>query len=168
MFVVRYLALAALVVWVGAMVVLGALVTPSMLRVLEAADPSTGRVLAGLVFSDILSQFHLLALVCGSVIFVSLWMMKFIGPPPSGFVVRSAIVATMLALTLYSGIPVWRELAQVQRQVSSPVRDIPETDARKVRFDGLQGRSTTMMTINIGLGFVLLLWYVSERTVWHA
>jgi hypothetical protein len=39
---------------------------------------------------------------------------------------------------------------------------LPQTDARKARFDRLHGMSTTLMTINIGLGLVLLYWYVRE------
>ena len=103
MFAVRYLALVALVVWVGGLAVLSALVSPATFRVLQAADPTGGRVLADLVLADILQLFHLVAYVCGAIVFTSLWVMKFVGPPPSWFLVRSAIVAIMLALMLYSG-----------------------------------------------------------------
>ena len=40
----------------------------------------------------------LLTLACGAVIFVGLFAMKFLGPPPPAFVPRVAIVFVMLVL----------------------------------------------------------------------
>jgi hypothetical protein len=162
MFGVRYIALAALVVWLGGMIVLGLLVAPSTFRVLQAADPATGRVLAGALFGDILRQFYQLAYVCAAVILICLFVMKFMGPPPRAFILRAAIVAAMLALAMYAGVPVSREIAQIQSQVSKPMNALPDTDPRRVRFNQLHATSTTLMTINIGLGLVLLFWYVKE------
>jgi hypothetical protein len=88
--------------------------------------------------------------------------MKFIGPPPHTFVPRAALVVIMLALTLYSAVPVTRQLAQVQSQVSGPVSQLPKEDPRRVLFDRLHRTSTILMTINMGLGLVLLHWYVRE------
>jgi hypothetical protein len=165
MFVVRYLALAALAVWVGGMVVLGALVAPSTLRVLQAADPAGGRVLAGLVFGEILQRFPLLAYACGAIVLVSLWVMKFVGPPPSWFVVRSAIVASMLAVALYVGMPVANELEGLRKQLAGSMHDVPDHDARRGRFEALHRRSAALMAVETGLGFFLLLWYVREGSL---
>jgi uncharacterized membrane protein len=164
MIVIRYVALAVLVIWLGGMIVLGLLVAPSTFGVLQASasDPGSGRVLAGAVFGEILRRFHLLAYGCGAILLTSLFMMKFIGPPPQAFVVRAAVVAVMLALAVYSGVPVSREIAALQAQVSGPMSALPQTDARKARFDRLHSLSTTLMTINMGLGLVLLYWYVRE------
>jgi hypothetical protein len=162
MFAVRSVALLALVVWLGGMIVLGLLVAPSTFGVLQAADPANGRMLAGAVFGQILRRFHLVAYVCGLTLFVTLFIMKFVGPPPQAFVLRSIIVFTMLVLAVYSGEPVTRELEQIQAQVSGPVSRLPAADARRVRFDRLHRTSTALMTINIGLGLVLLFWYVRE------
>jgi hypothetical protein len=159
---VRYVALSALVVWIGAMVTLGLLVAPSTFQALQEADLSSGRVLAGLVFGEVLRRFHLLSYVCGAVLLVSLFVMKFVGPPPSGFVARSALVLAMLAVSLYSGLPVSRELESIQAQVAGPVSSLPAADLRRQRFDDLHRRSTLLMTINLGLGLVLLGWYARE------
>lgn len=159
---VRYVALAALVVWLGGMVVLGLLVAPSTFRVLQAHDPVAGRVLAGALFGTILRQFHLLAYVCGGVILLCLVALKLIGPPPRAFRVRAAIVVVMLVVAVYSGVPVTHEIAQIQSQVSGLMNKLPDTDPRRVRFDRLHALSTTLMTINMALGFVLLFWYVRE------
>ena len=159
---VRYLALVALVVWLGGMVVLGLLVAPSTFGVLQAADPVTGRLLAGAVFGEVLRRFHLVAYACGATLLVCLFAIKFIGPPPHSFLVRAGIVAVMLALALYSGVPVSRGIAQIQSQVSGPISGLPDTDPRRVRFDRLHSMSMTLMTVNVGLGFVLLFWYARE------
>ena len=162
MLFIRYLALAALVVWVGGMVMLGLLVAPQTFRVLQTTDPVDGRMLAGALFGAILRQFHLVAYVCGAVLLVCLFVMKFIGPPPPAFAARVALVVIMLALALYSGVPVTRQLAAVQSQVSGPISHLPKDDPRRVRFDGLHQTSTMLMTMNMGLGLVLLFWYVRE------
>jgi hypothetical protein len=159
---VRYLALVALVVWLGGMVVLSLLVAPATFGVLAASDAVSGRLLAGAVFGEILRRFHLLAYACGAILIVCLFVIKFIGPPPHGFLVRVGIVAVMLALALYSGVPVSRGIAQIQSQVSGPISRLPDTDPRRIRFDRLHLMSTTLMTVNMGLGFVLLFWYARE------
>jgi hypothetical protein len=144
------------------MIVLGLLVAPSTFRVLQATDPAAGRMLAGALFGDILRQFYLVAYGCGALILLCLFVMKFMGPPPHAFILRAAIVAVMLALAVYAGMPVSREIARIQSQVSGPMNALPRTDPRRVRFDRLHATSTTLMTINMGLGLVLLYWYVRE------
>ena len=162
MFAIRYVALTALVVWLGGMVVLGLLVAPSVFRVLQTDDPVAGRMLAGALFGDILRQFYRLEYVCGAVILACLTIMKFVGPPPRAFFLRAGIVATMLALAVTAGVPVSREIASIQSQVSGPMNQLPETDPRRARFDRLHATSTAIMTIDMVLGLVLLFWYVRE------
>lgn len=159
---IRYLALLALVVWLGGMAILGLLVAPQTFRILQASDPIEGRMLAGALFGALLRQFHLIAYACGGILLVCFFIMKFVGPPPHAFVARVGLVTLMLALALYSGVPVTRELAQVQSQVSGPVSQLPAGDPLRVRFDRLHRTSTMLMTINMGLGLVLLFWYVRE------
>jgi hypothetical protein len=166
MLVIRYLALMVLVVWLGGMIALGLLVAPTTFGVLQtaAADAATGRMLAGSVFGEILRRFHLLAYGCGVVLLVCLFIMKFVGPPPAAFEVRVGIVVVMLGLALYSGIPVSREIAAIQSQVGGPMSALPQSDARKARFDRLHSLSTTLMVVNMGLGLVLLYWYARESS----
>lgn len=71
--VVRYVALAALVVWLGG--------------TLQAAGGDLGRHAPAIAYA------------CGAVMLVSLFVMKFVGPPPHGFVVRVALVLVMLGVT---------------------------------------------------------------------
>jgi Domain of unknown function (DUF4149) len=162
MIAVRYVALIALVVWLGGMVVLGFVVAPSTFRVLQVHHGAAGRVLAGAVFGDILRQFYILAYVCGGLTLLSLIVMKLLGPPPRAFPLRAAIVALMLANAVYAGVPVSREIAAIQSQVTGPMNQLPDGDPRRVRFDRLHATSTTLMTVNMLLGLVLLYWYVRE------
>jgi hypothetical protein len=108
MLVVRYLALAALVVWLGGMVTLSFLVAPSR---------------------EALQHFDLVAYGCGGLLVICLLVLKFVGPPPVAFVPRLALAVLMLAVTAGAG---------------------------------LLGRAGPARLVDIGLGFVLLFWYVRE------
>ena len=82
MFVVRFAALVALAVWLGGMV------APIWLD--------------GGVPRDLTRQTRTLGYVCGGVELVSLFIMKFVGPPPRRFPLRAGTVAVMLALLVYT------------------------------------------------------------------
>jgi hypothetical protein len=81
MFAVRYVALVALVLWIGA----------------------TATVLARTFLGDVFGGFDLVSLGCGAVVFACLFVMKFVGPPPHSFVPRAALVFIMLAVAAYAG-----------------------------------------------------------------
>jgi hypothetical protein len=104
--VVRYVTLAALALWLAAM--------------LQAR------------FGDLLRHAPMLAVGCGALVFVGLFAMKFMGPPPPAFVPRVAIVFVMLVITVLAR---WL--------VSSTAASV-------------------LVTVNIVLGFVLLFWYTRE------
>jgi hypothetical protein len=74
MFVVRYVALAALVVWLGA--------------------------LQCVLLGGSLPYFTAIAYACGALLVVSLTTLKFVGPPPRAFFIRAGIVIVMLLVTL--------------------------------------------------------------------
>jgi hypothetical protein len=80
-FVVRYVALVALAVWVGGMV------TPFWLD----ADPAHGHSLS-----------RQLAYACGGAALVSLFLLKFVGPPPRAFPFRASLVVLMLTIVTYA------------------------------------------------------------------
>ena len=72
MVVVRYAALAALVVWLG----------------------GTATALVG----DLFTRTPFAPIVCGAVILIAMLVLKFMGPPPRAFIPRIVIVALMLAI----------------------------------------------------------------------
>ncbi len=106
MIVVRYLTLAALVLWIGVM--------------LDAR------------FGDVIRRAQLLPYACGAIVVTGLFAAKFLGPPPAAFVWRAAIAVLMLAIA-----------------VATAFVAPPDT----VRL---------LHTVNLALGFLLLIWYVRE------
>ena len=78
MVVVRYVALAALVIWLGA---------------LQTA-----------LIGDRSPQVATVEIVCGGAILPALLTMKFLGPPPRAFSVRLTIVVAMLALGAFDRV----------------------------------------------------------------
>jgi hypothetical protein len=87
MFVVRYAALLALVIWVCA-----------LLRDTDwvHGDP------------------RLVALACGGVLIASLLVLKFVGPPPRSFFPRAAIVGAMLALAAARWRVSWNAIPAIE------------------------------------------------------
>ena len=88
MLALRYVYVLALVVWLGGMVILGAVVAPTTFQVLQASVPATGRELAGAVFGTMLARFHYVAYVAGGLLLVTLAAMRVLGPRPAHVGVR--------------------------------------------------------------------------------
>jgi hypothetical protein len=80
---VRYVVLLALVVWLGGMLT----------------------VLLG----EWLRPVPIVGAACGGVILIGLFVMKFVGPPPHGFIPRAALTAVMVLLVGVSAM--YRTLA---------------------------------------------------------
>jgi len=164
MLVLRYAYLLALVVWLGGMVVLGAIVAPTIFQVLAVREPETGRVLAGALFGATLQRFHYVAYVCGATLIVTLSAMAVLGPRPPQFAFRLILAAIMLGLTIYSGVVVLGSVERLRRDIGVNVApsSLPQDDARRVRFDQLHLLSTRLMMINIVGALVLLYWEARE------
>lgn len=162
--VLQYAYMLALVVWLGGMVVLGAVVAPSTFSVLQGHDPQAGRVLAGEVFGAALHRFHYVAYVCGAVALVALAAMGALGPRPKGFAIRLAIATGMLAVALYSGLVVLAGIDRLQRDIGAGVSpaSLAATDERRVRFDRLYDLSADLMMVNVAGALVLLAWHARE------
>ena len=163
MLALRYVYVLALALWLGGMVVLGAVVAPTTFQVLQASAPATGRLLGGAVFGAILARFHYVAYGAGTLALLALAAMALLGPRPRGFAVRSSIVAVMLLVALYSGFVVLREVDAIQQEVGALPSTLPAGDARRVRFDELHQRSTQLMMLNIVGALVLLYWEAREH-----
>ena len=83
---IRYVALLALVVWLGGMVTLSLLMAPLTIPAAEV------------------QPFHWLEYVCGGLMLVCLVVIKLVGPPPRAFIPRAFLVVVMLAVAIYSGV----------------------------------------------------------------
>ena len=164
MLVLRYAYLLALVVWLGGMVILGAIVAPTVFQVLPMREPEAGRLLAGAVFAAVLGRFHYVAYACGAILLITLIVMAVLGPRPAQFAVRTALAAIMLAIAIYSGVVVLGSVARLQREIGLTVApsSLPEGDARRARFDQLHMLSTRLMFFNVVGALVLLYWEARE------
>lgn len=158
----RYVYMLALVVWLGGMIVLGALVAPATFQVLQASAPETGRALAGELFGVVLARFHVLAYGAAAVLLLTMAAMALLGPRPRGLAVRGIIVAVMLAVAVYSGVVVLGRIDAIQREVGGLPSRLPADDARRVRFDELHTLSTRLMMLNVIGALALLYWEAGE------
>jgi uncharacterized membrane protein len=159
---VRYVYVLALVVWLGGMVVLGAVVAPATFQTLQASEPVTGRELGGAVFTSILERFHYIAYVSGGLLLLTLAAMAVLGPRPRGLAVRIGLVSAMLAVALYSGVVVLKNADTIRREVGGLPSRLAATDARRIRFDELHALSTRLMMVNIVGALALLFWEARE------
>jgi hypothetical protein len=158
MLALRYAYVLALVVWLGGMVVLGAIVASATFQVLQASAPANGRALAGELFGSILARFHYVAYAAGGTLLVTLAVMAILGPRPRAFAIRVGVVAAMLLVALYSGIVVIGGLDAIQLEVGSLPSQLPAGDSRRLRFDELHQLSTRLMMTNVFGALALLYW----------
>jgi uncharacterized membrane protein len=163
MLALRYVYVLALVVWLGGMVILGALVAPTTFEVLQSREPAVGRAIAGDVFGVTIARFHYVAYAAGALLLATLVAMRLLGPRPAAFAARTVIVTAMLAAALYSGLIVFRRIDVVQQETGGLASRLPSGDARRVRFDELHQLSTRLMVLNIVGALVLLYWEARER-----
>jgi hypothetical protein len=134
MLALRCVYLLALAIWLGGMVVLGALVAPTIFEVLQADVSGAGRSLAGDVLGRTVARFHYVAYACGGALVVTLTAMAVLGPRPSGFAFRLVLSGAMLLVALYSGFAI-----------------VGETD------------TTRLMMVNVAGALVLLSWEARDH-----
>jgi hypothetical protein len=162
MVAIRYVYALALGVWLGGMVILGAVVAPATFQVLQARASESGRELAGAVFGTALARFHYVAYAAGGLLLSTLLIMAVIGPRPRGFAFRLVIAAVMLAVALYSGIVVLGRVDSLQQEIGGLASQLHEDDSRRIEFDRLHLLSTRLMLLNIAGALVLLYWEARE------
>jgi hypothetical protein len=161
MFLLRYFYILALVVWIGGLVVAGAIVAPSVFDVLQAST-TDGRVLAGAVFGEVLRRVHLLAYAMAGLMLVTLTLQRVLGPRPINFGIRAAIVGSMLAVALVSGYVISPRVEAIARAVNGPIASLPTEDPRRLEFFRLHGLSNLLLALTAVGGLVLLWWEARE------
>src|SRR5882672_12705151 len=142
MLVLRYAGVLALTLWVGGLLVLGAIAAPSIFDVLAVRHVADDRVLAGAIFGETLRRFHLLSYVCGFVLLATLLARGILGPRPIWFAARLGTACLMVAATAYSGLVVSSQIARAQAQIGAAPSSLPETDPRRAAFGRLHATST--------------------------
>ena len=163
MLALRYAYVLALVVWLGGMVVLGAIVAPATFEVLQGSAATSGRALAPQTFGRILARFQYVAYGSGAVLIISLLAMALLGPRPRAFAVRLSLATAMLLVALYSGFVVLKTIDAVQLEAGGLPSLLPAGDARRLRFDQLHTLSTRLMMANVIGALVLLYWEARDH-----
>ena len=158
MLALRYVALLTLVVWVGGLIVLGAIAAPAIFDVLGAQPIADGRLLAGAVFGEILRRFTLVSYGAGILLLGTLLVRAILGPRPRRFAWRAAVATLMLATTAYAGIVVAGQIRAVQRQIRAAPSSLPEHDPRRIEFGRLHGLSTSLQLVPLLGGLALMYW----------
>jgi hypothetical protein len=162
MLALRFIALLALVVWVGGLLALGAIAAPSIFAVLAITQPDNGRMLAGALFGEILRRFHMVSYAAGGLLLVTLLLRRVLGPAPRRFAWRAGIATVMLAASAYSGLVVASRIARIQGSIGAAPSSLPADDARRVEFGRLHGLSTALELVPVLGGLALIFWEMKE------
>jgi uncharacterized protein DUF4149 len=162
MLALRYVCLLALTLWVGGLVVLGAIAAPSIFDVIDLRQAADGRSLAGAIFGEMLRRFHLLSYGCGGVVLGGLIARAVLGPRPRRFAFRLALAAVMLAAAAYSGLIVSPRIRQAQAEIGVAASSLPADDPRRIGFGRMHRASAALQIVPIVGGLLLLFWETKE------
>jgi hypothetical protein len=162
MFLLRYLYVVALVLWVGGLIVAGALVAPSVFGVLQAWQASEGRVLAGQVFGEVLLRLTWLSYAMGGIMFITLTLHRLLGARPVKYGIRVGIMSVMLTMMMVTGFYLIPGVNAIQADVKGPVAELPDADPRRLEFNRLHGLSNVFFAITAIGGLALCWWEARE------
>ena len=162
MFLLRYLYVVALVLWVGGLIVAGALVAPSVFGVLQAWQASEGRMLAGQVFGEVLLRLTWLSYAMGGIMFITLTLHRLLGARPVKYGIRVGIMSVMLTMMMVTGFYLIPGVNAIQADVKGPVAELPDADPRRLEFNRLHGLSNVFFAITAIGGLALCWWEARE------
>jgi uncharacterized membrane protein len=158
----RYVALLALVVWVGGLVALGAVAAPATFDVMAARQIADGRLLAGAVFGEVLRRFFYVTCGAAVVILLSFAVRRILGPKPRHLAARAGILLIMAATSIYAGVVVAGRVASLQAEIGVAPSSLAETDPRRIEFGRLHGMSFALQFVPLIGGLALLYWELKE------
>ena len=155
MLALRYGALLAIAVWLGGLLVLGAIAAPSTFEITAARHVANDRAVAGAIFGEMLRRFHTLTYACAGLLLASIFGRKILGPTPRPFAVRIGIASLMLATTLFSGLVVSPEIERMQQQA-------PLVDSARATFGRLHALSMALQLVPIVGGLLMIFWELRD------
>jgi hypothetical protein len=158
----RYVALLALVVWIGGLAVLGAIAAPVAFDVTAAWHLPDGRLLAGALFGEMLRRFTLVSYGAGILLLLTLFVRRILGPRPHRWGIRTAIASVMLLASAYAGIVIASRISAIQQEIGVAPSSLPEADPRRIEFGRLHGLSTALQLVPILGGLALIFWEIKE------
>ena len=162
MLALRYIAMVALVVWIGGLVALGAIAAPVAFDVTASRQLAEPRLVAGALFGEMLRRFTLVSYAAGAIMILCLITRRILGPRPRHFGLRAGIIALMLAATAYAGIVVASRIEALQHEIGGAPSSLAPADPRRVEFGRLHGLSTALQLIPLLGGLALIFWEIKE------
>jgi hypothetical protein len=162
MLALRYVALLALVVWIGGLAVLGAIAAPVAFDVTAARHLPDARLLAGALFGEMLRRFTLVSYGAGVILLLTLFARRILGPRPHRWGIRTAIATVMLLASAYAGVVVASRIETLQHEIGVAPSSLPEGDPRRVEFGRLHGLSTALQLVPLLGGLALIFWEIKE------
>jgi hypothetical protein len=149
MLALRFVSVAALIVWLGGAVAVAGIVAPAAFDVLPASEAAT-------MVGEALRRFHLVGYVAGAALIAALAGAALLGPRPMAFWARLWIAAVMLAATLASGLWVNPRVAALRTDPGAAARG----PAWRASFARWHGASLALMALTVAGGLVLVYWDV--------
>lgn len=162
MLALRFAALVALTVWVGGLIVLGAVAAPSVFDVTAARGVADDRVVAGAIAGEAFRRFHLLSYGCGLLLFVTLAARAVLGPRPVYLAARLIVVIVMLVAAGYSGLVLTGDIEALRVDIGVAPSSLPEDDPRRAAFGRLHALSTALQLIPVLGGLALMLFELKD------
>jgi len=154
----RFVSVVILAIWIGGLLVLGAVVAPTLFAALQAHDPGGGRALAADVFGVIFGKFLTASWLLGGFMIVSLAVRAALGPRPRLTGIRVLTVAAMLAISIGTSVILAPRIDRLRRETPGAIATLTDADPRKIEFNRLHAVSNGLILITLiaGLG---LLWF---------
>lgn len=162
MLALRYVAVLAIVIWVGGLIALGGIAAPVTFAVIGSQQIADGRLLAGATFGEMLRRFTVVSLAAGGILLGTLVVRAILGPRPRRFAWRAALAILMLATNAYAGIVVAGRIRDVQQTMTVAPSSLPADDPRRIEFGRLHGLSTSLQLVPLLGGLVLIGWELRE------
>ena len=144
--------------WIGGLLALGYVAAPAAFSVLQAHDPSGGRVLAGELFGTTLLRAQHYLLVAGAVQVILLNVRAALGPRPRQYKVQALVMVLMLAATGYSALVIAPKIERVRIAANGPIASLADDNPMKAEFGRLHGWSNGLMALTL-VGAMSLMWF---------
>ena len=163
MTLLRVASLVVVSMWTGGLAALGFVAAPEIFATLEAAEPATGRVLAGQVFGAVFARFQHYVWILGAVLIGLLIARALLGPRPRKLGLRILVVAVMISLGAATAFAITPRIDAIRTETNGSIAGLPDSDSRKAEFGRLHALSSIFLLITLA-GGVGLLWAESHDT----
>jgi hypothetical protein len=151
----RFFMMLSLVVWLGAILFFGAVLAPTVFRVLPT------REMAGSVVAPSLARLHWIGIFSGIVFAAtSMAYSRLSVGAAQPFAARHVLVYLMIALTLISQFGISSRMNALRTEMGA-IDKLPREDARRIEFDRLHHWSTRAEMAVLAMGLLVL--YLSVR-----